>query len=231
MKELIKMLTPAWLLNWQRDIKMARFKNKTPQEVFTEIYNTNQWRSAESISGTGSEIVQTQTLISDFEKLLKDLNIKSVLDIPCGDFKWMQKVNLSGVNYIGADIVADLIANNTKTYGNNSNIQFKVLNLITDKLPLCDLVFVRDCLVHLCYDDILKALDNIKASGCKYLLTTTFVKHHANYNIITGAWRKINLQIKPFNLPEPMQIINENCTEINGAFSDKSMALWEINKL
>lgn len=201
------------------------------KEVFTVIYNTNDWESQESISGAGSEIKQTESLIKDLGKLLNDRNATSLLDIPCGDFCWMQKVDLSKINYTGADIVEELIAKNNENHKDKSNIEFKVLDLINDPLPKSDIIIVRDCFVHLSFSDIFKALENIRSSGCRYLLTTTFPKHRVNYNITTGGWRTINLQEKPFNFKPPLVVINENCTENNGRYNDKSMALWELHEI
>lgn len=231
MKTLIKKFIPVWMLRWFRNIKLLMFNSLNTKDIFTEIYNNNSWKSLESISGPGSEIIQTTALINNLNIILHDMNIKSVLDIPCGDFKWMQKVDLSGIEYIGADIVEELIKTNIEQFKEKSNLKFKVLNLINDPLPKCDLVIIRDCLVHFQYDDIYKAISNIKTSGCKYLMTTTFTNYHKNYNIVTGDWRRLNLQEKPFSFPDPILVINENCTEGNGKYKDKSMALWEINKI
>jgi hypothetical protein len=227
MKKLIKKYFPAFLLKWYRN-RNLKFKNKLISEVFTEIYETNYWKSSESVSGAGSELVQTESLRNNLEKILNDMKISSVLDIPCGDFKWMQQVDLSKIDYIGADIVEKLIQKNIKR---NTAFKFIVLDLIKDPLPKSDIIIVRDCLVHLSYSDIFKAINNIKSSGCKYLLTTTFPNCHLNRDITTGDWRTINLQEKPFNFPTPRLIINENCTEGNGEFNDKSMALWEISNI
>ena len=225
MKELFKKIIPAWV------IKRYRNRGRNTAKVFTETYNKNLWGSSESISGTGSEINQTKTLIKDLEKLLNALDIKTVLDIPCGDLNWMQNIDLSKVEYIGADIVKKLIEKNITRYKEKNNFKFEVINLIKDPLPVSDIIIVRDCLVHLSYTDIFTAIENIKSSGCKYLLTTTFTNHSVNSDIITGGWRTINLQEKPFNFPPPVLSINENCTESNGAYNDKSMALWEIDKI
>ena len=62
-------------------------------------------------------------------------------------------------------------------------------------------------------------------------MTTTFTNYHNNFDIVTGDWRRLNLQEKPFNFPNPILVINENCTEGKGKYKDKSMALWEINKI
>lgn len=231
MKQNIKKIIPIWLLKLYRKKNVNNFNNMTAKEVFTDIYNKNYWKSLESISGKGSEIKQTETLISNLGKLFKDMNITSVLDLPCGDFKWMAQVDLSAVNYTGADIVEELIKNNTLQHKERKNLTFKVINLITDNLPKSDIVIVRDCLVHLSYEDIHRAIKNIKSSGSKFLLTTTFTNHHRNYDIVTGDWRPVNLQEKPFNFSPPILVINENCSEGNGEFKDKSMSLWEIAKI
>lgn len=233
MKRLIQRITPAWLLKPYKTMTMefSRFKNKSTEEVFTIIYKTNNWKSRETISGIGSEIKQTETLIKDLGKLLNDLDTTSLLDIPCGDLSWMQKIDLSKIHYTGADIVEELIEKNKDRYKDKSNFEFKVLNLINDPLPGSDIIIVRDCFVHFSFADIFRSLENIRSSGCKYLLTTTFPKHPVNYNITTGEWRTINLQEKPFNFQPPIFLINENCTEYNGKYNDKSMALWKISEI
>ncbi len=230
MKKILKKIMPPRLLYLYKKIKFAKFAEKKPKDVFTEIYTTNHWKSSESISGTGSELTQTESLVKDLDKLIVDMSITSILDIPCGDFRWMQNVNLSKVNYIGADIVEDIIKLNIEKHEKN-NIKFKVIDLINDPLPKSDLIITRDCLVHLSYKDINKAIENIRNSGCKYLLTTTFTDCHSNYDIITGDWRRLNFQDKPFDFSNPILIINENCTEGKGEQKDKSMALWEISKI
>jgi SAM-dependent methyltransferase len=229
MKTLVKALIPNW--EQVRKVRFSQFQNKSTEDVFTEIYHKNHWRSDESISGTGSELSQTELLIKNLNKLLKEANIQSVLDIPCGDFNWMQHVELGDIDYIGADIVKDLIEKNKVEYARFENVTFEVLDLVSDTLPKSDLIIVRDCLVHLSYNDIKRAIANIKASGSKYLLTTTFTERQVNRDIATGEWRPLNLQIKPFYFTTPSLVINENCTEDGGIYQDKSMALWDIKSL
>ncbi|MBL0071978.1 MAG: class I SAM-dependent methyltransferase [Bacteroidetes bacterium] len=134
------------------------------EQVFTEIYRSKHWKSTDNVSGPGSELKQTETLIRELNVLFNELNIVSVLDIPCGNFHWMQKVNLSKIKYIGGDIVEDLIISNKKKYQESENLKFIVLNLITDPLPQCDIIIVRDCLVHFSNKDITDAILNIKSS-------------------------------------------------------------------
>ena len=225
-KRLIKSILPDVVVK----TKFSKFRNKGVKEVFTEIYNQNCWGSSESISGVGSERINTKSLIKSLDKLFLDLDIKSILDIPCGDFNWMQQVNLRNKNYIGADIVAQIIVENKKKY-QQENIKFEVLDLTCSSLPQSDIVITRDCLVHLSYNDIYNSIRNIKSSKSKYLLTTSYPKNNINYDIVTGEWRKLNLQIKPFNFSKPMLIIDENYPGTRNEDKNKSMILWEISKI
>lgn len=201
----------------------------TTEQVFTKIYDTAHWNGDSSVSGSGSNTVQTDEISKKIPLLIKNLNITSLLDLPCGDFNWMDKLNIP-VNYIGGDIVKGLIEKNIKKY-KSENREFLVLDIINDSLPSTDLILCRDCFVHLSNNDILKAVQNIKKSKCQYLLTTTFVECDTNEDIITGDWRVINLQKEPFNFPEPLLIINEKCSEGNGTYSDKSLGLWKIKDI
>ncbi len=106
----------------------------------------------------------------------------------------MKNVDLSGIKYIGGDIVEELVTQNVKEYERKSR-RFKKLNLINDELPKVDLVFCRDCLVHLSFDEIFRSLGNIFKSDSKYLLTTTFPEKAKNYDIATGQWRALNLEL------------------------------------
>lgn len=231
MKKIIKNILPDWFIeNIQIRKQKNIFKNKPIKETFTHINESKHWKSEESVSGEGSELAATQALIKGLNNLIKDLNIKSILDIPCGDFNWMQHVDLSGVAYTGADIVERLIEANNVTYA-TKNMAFKILDLTKDSLPYADLLFCRDCLVHLSYKDIYKALINIKKSKSKYVLTTSFYRCDKNKNIITGQWRKLNFELFPFYFKKPLLVIDEKYTKKGNKYADKSMCLWEVKTI
>ena len=106
-----------------------------------------------------------------------------------------------------------------------------MLDLTRDALPPADLLLCRDCLVHLSYADIRRALANVARSGIPYVLTTTFPGAKANEDIVTGDWRVINLEAAPFGFPPPLHLLNEGCTEAGGLFADKSLGLWRTEAL
>lgn len=207
-----------------------KFKGKNAEEVFSEIENSNTWQEEESVSGAGSTLIQTSTIIEKIPLILNQLKVKTIFDIPCGDFNWFRKIDLSNNVYLGGDIVQNIVKRNNEKYG-SENIRFIHLNLLEDSFTAKDLVFCRDCLVHFSLTDIFKALKNIKASGSGYLMTTTFPEEIDNKEIVTGGWRPVNFQAAPFNFPEPEIMLNENCTEMDGAFTDKSLGVWKIEKL
>lgn len=208
----------------------SQFKGKPAGEIFTEIFNNNTWTDDESVSGIGSSLAQTGEIIKYLPEVFRKFNITTILDAPCGDFNWMRKVPMEGMAYTGGDIVSELIAANKKKF-QVPGVNFKVLNLIEDKIEKYDLIFCRDCLVHLSYADIIASLNNIVESGSKYLMTTTFLEQKANKDIHTGGWRPVNFRLLPFNFPEPLYILDEKCTEMDGRFADKVLALWEIPSL
>ncbi|MBK7803605.1 MAG: class I SAM-dependent methyltransferase [Chloracidobacterium sp.] len=205
-------------------------KGKNAENIFTQIYKENRWASNESLSGPGSAKQQTAAVVASLPAVLSELGIRTMLDIPCGDFNWLKSVELRDVKYTGADIVDDLVAQNKKLYETDS-VSFEKLDLLSDSLPKVDLVFCRDCLVHFSSADVKVALKNIKTSGSTYLLTTNFVGHAENEDILTGQWRPLNLNTSPFDLPPPVKAISEECTENDGEYSDKSLCLWRIDDL
>jgi hypothetical protein len=205
------------------------FKNK-----FTQIYNKNLFMGTSSKSGAGSDLEQTKRIREEIPKILDKLDIKILIDAPCGDFFWMKEINLNVEKYYGIDIVEEVIIENTKKHGNVKKI-FLCKNIISDGLPYADLIFCRDCLVHVPLEQAKQIIKNFKKTGAKYLLTTTFTEVTQNYDSIRddniGKWRPLNLLLDPFNLPEPLLIINEGCTEGNNEFQDKSLGLWELKDI
>ena len=110
-------------------------------------------------------------------------------------------------------------------------IESGLLDLTRDPLPKADLLFSRDCLVHLSFADVRRALGGVLRSGIPYLLTTTFPGGASNEDIVTGDWRPLDLERPPFSFPRPLRLIEEGCTEGDGRFAGKSLGLWRVADL
>jgi len=226
LKLFIKSRFPFLVSLW-RQVRYFSLRRKPPKQVFTEIYRGNKWGDKDSFSGPGSNLVQTEAVRRVLPLLIQELNCKSFLDVPCGDLFWMKLLEMD-FEYIGGDIVDELIRENQRQYGSNSR-KFIHVDLLQDELPKVDLVLCRDCLVHFSYKHIFRALKNIKSSGSTYLLTTTFVGRESNEDIPTGAWRPINLQLPPFGFPMPMKLIDEECPSDD--YRDKHLGLWKTDDI
>lgn len=198
------------------------------KDTFHAIHSTNHWANSESVSGEGSGSQQTVELRTRLADILQKYKIKTILDLPCGDFSWMQNVEYQFQHYTGGDIVDAIIERNTRLYSAPDR-EFRVINLIEDSLTKVDLVFCRDCLVHLSLADALKGIENIKKSGSRYLMATTFPECEKNEDIVTGDWRVLNMEILPFRFGTPIELFNEGCTEGEGTYSDKSLGLWKLH--
>ena len=74
-------------------------------------------------------MLQTEKIVKEIDFLFQKLNISTVLDIPCGDFNWMKKIDFAGKNLtaeIGMGyklIVKNEFENVSSSYisGDNSN--------------------------------------------------------------------------------------------------------------
>jgi hypothetical protein len=205
-------------------------KCSTMESLFSNVYRHNLWLDAESVSGPGSRLSETAQIRKELPLLLQKLQARSLLDAPCGDFHWMQHVELGVEEYIGADIVRDLIGRHQQEFGSQGR-KFVAIDITADEVPQVDVILCRDCLSHLSYEDVFKVLRNFKTSGSRYLLTTTYTQREINVDIATGGWRPLDLQLQPFNFPAPLQVLIENCSEGNGQLADKSLGLWELARL
>jgi hypothetical protein len=197
--------------------------------IFERIHADNEWGDPESRSGPGSTEARGVPLRSALAGLFERHSVATLLDAPCGDFNWMRHVT-SGlrVSYTGVDVVREVISRNDASHGDERH-RFLCGDITRDPLPRADLILCRDALVHLSFGDIRSALDNFRASGSRFLLTTTFVDLPRNEDIRTGGWRPLNLQAAPFHFPEPVETIDD--LPAGGAAPGKRLALWELASL
>jgi hypothetical protein len=203
-----------------------KFIYKNASNVFSQIYIDRFWLSSESRSGGGSHISTTKTIRKMLPILWEQYGVKTFLDVPCGDYNWMKEVDKKNITYIGADIVREAIERNNEKYS-QKNVSFRVLDITSDDLPTVDMLFCKDCLQHLSYENIFKALSNFKKSESKYLLTTSYSKTIYNWDIFNGDCRPLNLMKEPFNLPPPIIKIHEKSLGIT-VDSDKDLYLYKL---
>jgi len=165
------------------------------------VQNARESQVHESISGPGSSIANTVEVRDLIQEVITNYNIKSILDLGCGDWNWFKLINLSGVIYEGWDSDTDMISLNQSNYGND-NIRFKTYDIVLSDYPEVDLIICRDVLFHL---PIHLANKIIKKSlhSCKYFISTCFRDIDKNKGLKPSedwGYYPINLNIDPFNL-------------------------------
>jgi hypothetical protein len=200
------------------------------KERFERIYSTNLWADPESRSGVGSGLDSTRVLRAELPKALRRLETRVLLDVPCGDFTWMEHVDLDGIAYIGGDIVPSIVEENQRVHETEFR-RFRLLDLTHDELPDADVLLCRDCLVHLSYANIRAVLANVARSSIRYLLMTSFPGRGGNRDVQDGDWRTLDFQAPPFSFPEPRLTIVEDCEEEEGSYADKSLLAWRVADL
>jgi len=167
----------------------------------------------------------------------------SGLDLPARftrmyETNWMAHVDLAAAGvtaYVGGDVVASLVEANRARYSTPGQTFIQV-DLTTGPLPdvagaPADAVFCRDCLVHLSFANIDRVVSVVRASGARYLITTTFLEATMNADIVDGDWRLLNLERAPFGFPPPVAVLLEECEEEGGAYADKALAAWAVSDL
>ncbi len=198
---------------------------------FDFIYKNKVWsggREGESASGHGSSALATQRVSNELPKLLDLIGAESFLDLGCGDYFWMRNVNLRQF-YIGADIVASVIEENRNQYEDDRR-KFTVLNGCSDPLPDVDAILCREVIFHLSFRDAKSLLRNIKRSKAKHFICTTDPATAVNTDVPSGAWRDVNVEIRPYSLGTPMMTIDDpvpgNSARVLGVWQVSSLPSW-----
>jgi hypothetical protein len=200
------------------------------EEVFTRIYAGREWGDSPSVSGPGSGIARTAGVRGLLPPLLRELEVDVLLDAGCGDFHWLRLVELPVREYVGIDVVPALIAELSARYAGPGR-RFVNADVTRSRLPRADLVLCREVLMHFPDDDVVAAVSNLKRTGARWLLATTFAGRTVNEPIELGMWRPLNLEAPPFDFPPPLRSFEDIPLVDREEFLDKRLALWELHEL
>ena len=163
--------------------------------MFDEIYAKNLWGIG---SGGGADPTNLGPYLIYLQKFLSDNNIKTIIDVGCGDWQHMSKIDLTNINYIGVDCVSSVINNNLAKY-TKDNIKFILGNFVDMDLPSADLLICKDVFQHLPNNIILQFLPQLaKFKHCLIINDTG-----GNNRLITGVdknYAGLDCQAPPFNL-------------------------------
>lgn len=196
-------------------------------ERFQAIYRNGVWLSGDpsgSLSGLGSSLAATEVIREKLPGLLISLGTRALLDVGCGDFLWMNEVDLP-CDYIGVDIVPELISHNTERYARPGR-SFRLIDATRCSLPLADTILCREMLFHLSFEDIGRVIVNVRRSGASFLVATNDERLLLNADILSGDYRQLNLKKAPFFFPEPLAAVPDNRVNPN-----RTLSVWDVSNL
>ena len=228
---------------------VARLKNLPTNPKYAEnIYAKNYVRAVGKLnssigdhehlgSGAGSSLATTFGIRTAMPHLVELLQIKTIFDVPCGDFNYFRDIlkdlRMASVHYIGADIVQFLVDALNREFYQPNRVEFMRFDLSLQALWPVDLVVIRDVLFHFNAQRALDVLRNVNQSGAKYLLTTYFPDSHANehqdrqFKPGRGfrSFMKLNLEDAPFSLRPPMVAIGHDSERLH---DNRVLGLWRL---
>jgi SAM-dependent methyltransferase len=200
------------------------------KQVFENIYKKGIWSGNNPkipLSGPGSSIANTFKIIKALDKFVVDNEIKTILDIGCGDLTWIKTTNFFNnpdVEYVGIDIVEPLINSHAMKYSH----KFKCMD-ITENLDFIssnnwDLIICRDMLFHNPLDSAFELVKTIKDSSRFYCLTSHNCRKNLDNLSNSSHYSQRNLFIEPFCLSSSSYLV-----KIDEPIFDRSFYIFSNN--
>ena len=223
LKQLLRPLIPQSILQKRLDARHKRlFGDADYKTAFKIVHDQNLWLNPESKSGGGSTVEFTQHIRKNLAEWLHANDVKSMVDLPCGDFNWMRLVDFpEGMSYHGIDIVPDLIVENTRKYQSDT-VKFSVGDIIEGPVPSAEVYFCRDVFIHFPNDAVEKSIANVRATGAKWLIATTCPTVKEKIDTVFPNSRKQNMALF---LGEPDVMLED----FGDGKTDKYMGVWRMN--
>lgn len=150
LRALIRRAVPPGIVNLYWKLGRAGNRRRSVRDVFTRVYEKNQWGGApgEYSSGAGSDDEHARSYATAIRGFIEEHDVRTVVDVGCGDFRVGQALLAPGVRYVGVDVVEGLIARNQALHG-RPGVEFRCVDATTEPLPEGDLCLVRQVLQHL----------------------------------------------------------------------------------
>lgn len=167
-------------------------------KVFSDIYARSVWGKG---SGAGSVPANVEEYLRYLQEFIRSRGIRRIVDCGCGDWQLMRHVELAGVDYLGIDLVPDVISRNRQEFG-RPGVRFELGNFTEMELPDADLVLCKDVLQHLPNRAVFRFLAQL--DRFEYALLTNDLGRNAarDATLAGSSWHfaPIDLMAPPFNV-------------------------------
>ena len=111
---------------------------RSREQTFSSIYDGACWGSEGGGSGTGSKLKATRGAIRAVTTVVREYQIGSIVDAPCGAMLWQQGMIESlthrnpRLRYLGLDVVPSVLKRNTKKFADSRLVSFQRIDLAGD---------------------------------------------------------------------------------------------------
>ena len=197
------------------DVNLETIRSKYSYGNFT--------RYGISGSGDGSDLgMNTRYSLMFLAKAIKQYDIRSMLDVPCGDVNWQFHAwELDSLDlYAGLDIVRKTIRFQKVRFAHHKNKLFAHWDMVACPLPRWrpqrgqqsspfDLVHMRHVIQHIGPRRGAATINNVRHSGARYLMVTTFPDFPlAAPEMHDGGFYPNNMARPPFNFPPALDCMH-----------------------
>ena len=164
---LLKYFVPGWAKQQYRRLRRvaehAVNRQRTPEQVFSRIYERGLWgqSAGEFFSGSGSVDSHALQYVAMVQDYVGRHSIRSVVDLGCGDFAIGRRIAELGVDYIGVDVVPALIDHHNTRFGSPA-VRFAHLDIVSEDLPQADLCLIRQVFQHLSNRQISRVVPKLR---------------------------------------------------------------------
>jgi len=176
---------------WQAPLGLFQ-DSKNLKSTFELIYDRSVWGGG---SGTGSNLQYTLIYAAYAQHLIDRADVRTIVDLGCGDWRFSKYLDLKGRDYLGVDIVPSVIDANTAAYG-SAHIRFQAADITTFEIPPCDLLLCKDVLQHLSNANVQAILGRARIAG---IAAITNDYYPVNEDCENGSTRPIDITAKPFS--------------------------------
>ena len=200
------------------------------QDQLLEVFSKKHSQRGASVIDPGSTLQITKNLRASLVDLFAEFEVRSLLDIACGISDWIGPADLPVERYVGADFVPEIVQTLSNRYAKHDKVEYIVMDVRSSPLRAYDIVLLRDCLTSFSYRDVGAALQNIKNSGSRFLITSHYtklskaakIKQNLGFKSTHGEWNRLNLMMPPYYFPKPERIIDDQPSR------DKFLAMWRV---
>ena len=194
--------------------------------IFTQIYEERIWGNNNNAnysgsSGGGSILhFNKNTYVPFLKNFINNNNIKSIIDLGCGDFICGPSIydDLKNITYYGYDVYEKIIIHHKQTHL-LPKYNFTTLDFYSKKEEITpgDLCILKDVIMHWSLKAINTFLDYLVENNLfKYILICNCCNQtEDNPEILTGSWRELSCDFYPLKKYNAVKMYNFNSKEVS----------------